>query len=293
MLGAYQGVCNLQKGETMPRKGVPLSDEQKAKMAAGRAARKAANAKAQNKNPETNTTPPTTPPTQPTPVERASTELGVEQLTKMVLELQEQLKNTSALNEAFRQGQSTQPTQSQTKVRTLFSEDLSVYENPVPRLLEEPRLQRIAFQHNYDIEYKVTMTKAIDKKDGTMERQPQFNVELHGIISDDNGEPTGKRFIAKKMVFFEDPETAIDIAERQGLSMDSFPSEQDFLNKMRYIRIRDWLFGFFWKEPTDADKSDFRDEVIGGQVVRTFQKSTEADKSVKLDYDGLQGSKLR
>lgn len=276
----------------MPKKGQQLTEEQKEvlreRMAKARAARKA---KAQqstqeNKNPEPKTT---------QPQEPASTELDVSQLTKMVLELQEQLKSSQALTEAFRQGQaSAQPQSQQSRIsRTLFSEDLSVYESPVPRLLKEPRLQRIAFEHNYDVDYTVVMTKSIEKKDGTLERQPQFNVELQGVVFDDNGEPTNKRFIARKMVFFEDPDTAINIAEKNGLSMDNFPSEIDFLNQMRYLRVRDWVFDFFWPPVNQGNKSDIKDEVIGGQVVRTFQKSTGVDETAGIDYNSLSGSRLR
>lgn len=270
----------------MPRKGEPLSEEHKAKLAAGRAAKKTT---AENKNPENQPTPPT-PATEP-----ASTELGYEQLAKMVRELQEKLEASNAVSEAYRQGQSSaQPQQPQVRgIRQLFSEDLSVYESPVPRLLQEPRLQRIAFEHNYDLEYQVSMTRAIDKKDGSMERQPQFNIELQGVIFDDDGEPTSKRFVARKMTFFEDPDTAIHMAEKAGLSMDNFNGEQDFLNQMRYMRVRDWLFDFFWPKPSDGQKTDFKDEVIGGQVVRTFQKAVDADRAVKVDYEGLSGSKLR
>lgn len=274
----------------MPKKGQKLTEEQKEvlreRMAKARAARKA---KAQLTKQEKTPTPPHE------RQEPASTELDVSQLTKMVLELQEQLKSSQALAEAFRQGQaSAQPQSQQSRIsRTLFSEDLSVYESPVPRLLKEPRLQRIAFEHNYDVDYTVVMTKSIEKKDGTLERQPQFNVELQGVVFDDNGEPTNKRFIARKMVFFEDPDTAINIAERNGLSMDNFPSEIDFLNQMRYLRVRDWVFDFFWPPVNQGAKSDIKDEVIGGQVVRTFQKSTGVDETAGIDYNSISGSKLR
>lgn len=272
----------------MPRKGEKLSAEQLAKMRAGREKNK----NTPTQNPTNSQEPINTAKyeVQDAPTE-AGTELSVEQLTKMVLELQKQ-------NAAFMAGAASVPQQVQQApsmrgTTTLFSSDLSVYQDPRPRLMAEPRLQRIAFSNNYELEYNVALTNSYEKKDGTMERQPKFDVTLNGIILDDSGEDTGKRFIARRMVFFEDPDTAINIAERNGITVDDFGGEQEFLNAMRYLRLRDWLFEFFWKPKPDADKSNFRDEVIAGQVVRTFQKSVPAEQGVRIDYDGLGGSKLR
>lgn len=273
----------------MPKKGEPMSEELKAKLAAGRAAKKAEKQAEQTQtSPQTQNPAPVDAPTE------AGSELNIDQLTKMVLELQQALiRNQNNQAPQGQQGISVGASGRVQGVNTLHSTDLSVYDDPTPQLLAEPRLKRIAFDQNYELNYTVSMTQTYEKKDGFMERQPQFNIELVGIVLDDQGEPTQKRYIARKMTWFEDPATAMVVAQQNGLKVDDFGGEQEFLNAMRYLRVRDWLFEFFWRPKDTSAESDFRDEVIGGQVVRTFQKSVDADRAVSIDYSGLAGSKFR
>ena len=51
---------------------------------------------------------------------------------------------------------------------------------------------------------------------------------------------------------------------------------------MRYIRARDWLFGVFWPK-SEIQATKIREEVIGGQLVQVFTKSSLDASSIDFD----------
>lgn len=169
-----------------------------------------------------------------------------------------------------------------------YSTDEKLYEDPTPRLRKEKRLQPLAFDYNYELDYSVAVTN-YETKAGIFMREPKFNLTLNRIVLDDQGEQTNKRYIARKLIFHEDPQAAKAIARENGLSIES-TDEAWFLNEMRYLRVRDWLFNIFWPKAADP-ASRILEEVIGGQIVQVFTKSSE--NSSEIDFSKLGDQKLR
>lgn len=168
------------------------------------------------------------------------------------------------------------------------STNLDLYDDPRPRLMQEPRLKRIAFDQNYELGFNVGVTQ-YETKDGLNMKEPKFHLQLIQIVLDDNGEPTNQRIGKAQMIFFEDPATAIEVANRMGLPVDE-ENQTAFLNEMRYYRVRDWLFECFWPPKTDANTNNLREMVINGQVVQTWEVNSE--NSAKIPFDKLE-NKLR
>lgn len=174
---------------------------------------------------------------------------------------------------------------------TKYTVDPSAYPDPTPRLSDEPRLQPLAFKHNYEITYEVGIS-SYETKTGQNIREPKFNVTLLRLVLDDQGNrvkvtdpKTGKEmdkfYIVRKLVFHEDPQAAMAIARENGIEVGE-QDERLFLNEMRYMRVRDWLFDIFWPRPTQ-DEAKIQDEVIGGQVVQVFTRNSEESGSIPFD----------
>ncbi len=279
----------------MPKRGEQMSDELRAKLAEGRAKAKARKEATKAETTKTNTPKPTEEPKQPVDT-TPTVDPGLAQLTEMVLELKKQNEEKDKILNAFMSGVQSQGNNVATgnnKGRLVgttekYSVDKKVYEDPRPRLFAEPRLKRIAFDQNYELDYDVAVT-SYQTVDGVQMKEPKFTIKLNQIVLDDQGEATSKRVGRVQMIFFEDPETAIVVANQNGLPIDD-ENEAQFLNDMRYIRIRDWLFDFFWKPATSDAQSNKRSEVIGGQVVETWEVSTEGN--AKINFGEL-NSKLR
>lgn len=158
--------------------------------------------------------------------------------------------------------------------------DPANYPDPTLRLRKESRLQPLAFDYNYELEYEVG-TSSYENIQGVRMREPKFNVTLNRIVLDDQGQQTSKRYIARKLIFHEDPQAAIVIARENGIDVDK-SDEKAFLDEMRYLRVKDWLFDIFWPKPaTPADQ--IREEVIGGTMVQVFTKSSVEASNVDFD----------
>lgn len=258
----------------MPKKGEKLSQEQLEKMQAGRK---------KNKNtPQTNTEQGVE---VPTPVDHDATDPGLDELKAQVAELMR-------MNQAFMAGASSVQPQgaglSVDKGRLIgikdrYSMDFTQYPDPRERLAKEPRLARIAFDHNYELEWEVGST-SYETKSGINQQEPKFNLKLNRVVLDDEGERTNARYKVCQMVFFEDPQTAIVTANENGLSIND-ENEMEFLNEMRYLRVRDWLLECFWPKPQSKVVSNKRDMVIGGKQVEYFEVSSE--ESAKIPFDQL------
>lgn len=216
------------------------------------------------------------------PVEHVAEEQGLDELKRQMKEIQE----TNALLKAALLGQGQNQGVSLDKNNRLTGEvekyllDPINYPDPTPRLRKEPRLQPLAFDYNYELEYSVS-TSSYETKTGVNMREPKFSVNLNRIVLDDQGQQTPKRYIARKLIFHEDPQAALVIARENGLEVDK-TNEQAFLNEMRYLRVRDWLFDIFWPKPASPiDK--IKEEVIGGTLVQVFEKSSVEPTGVEFD----------
>lgn len=232
----------------------------------------------------------------PEPVEHEAKDPGIEELTRMVKELQEKLAEKEAQPDLAAAilalaGNQGGPTISKGRVvgtTQKFSTDAKLYPDPRERLSHEPRLQRIAFSTNYELEFDV-QTARYETKDGLNMEEPKFTLRLIQIVLDEDGEPTNQRIGKARMIFFEDPATAMEVANRLGLPIDE-SNELEFLNEMRYMRMREWLFECFWPAKSDNGKGNVREMVVGGQVVEVWEVSSE--NSARIPFDKLD-SKLK
>jgi hypothetical protein len=167
------------------------------------------------------------------------------------------------------------------------------YPDPTKRLSQENRLQSIAFNHNYELEYDFKI-RSYETKTGVNMREPEFLVTLLRVVLDDQGERVqivgkdgisrDKFFIARRMMFHEDPQAALVIARENNIAIDS-DNEKTFLDEMRYLRVRDWLFDFFWPRGSES-KEGIREEAVGGTIVQVYTKSSVEPSSV--DFDKIQ-----
>ena len=223
--------------------------------------------------------------------ERAETQIAgdpdINELKRQVQETNE----TIALLKAALLGQQNQSNRGNIQVSAtgrLLGEvekylvDPSNYPDPTERLSQENRLKPLAFDFNYELEYEVAVS-SYETKTGVNTKEPKFTVTLNKVVTDEQGQPTNKRYIARRMVFHEDPQAAIVIARDNGIQLDQ-TDEKAFLNEMRYLRIRDWLYDIFWPKPVQPEKQ-IREEVIGGTIVQVFTKNS-VDPG-KIDFDSL------
>ena len=201
----------------------------------------------------------------------------------------EELKN----NQAFMQQMvmQNQPQQGQQPAfggsgligtRTKYIVDPAYYTDPVQRLAKEPRLQQFAFDMNYTLDWSVT-TAAYETKTGVNTEEPKFNIQLNRIIRDpDTGADTNGRYIVCKGVFFEDPQSAIVVAREQGIDVNEY-NEKDFLEEMRYIRVRDWLMEAFYPPKLTDGEANKKQMVINGKMVDYFEVNSENSSNIPFD----------
>lgn len=229
----------------------------------------------------------------PAPQDHSSEEPGVTELTKMVLELQQRLEAAEKAKSTGEElANALMNLSGGTKVENgrmvgsteKFSTDKARYSDPRERLAQESRLKRIAFDSNYELEFEVGTTR-YQTKEGVNLIEPKFVLRLVQIVLDENGEPTNRRVGKAQMVFFEDPDTAIEVATRLGLPVDS-SNEVAFLDEMRYMRMREWLFECFWPPRVDTTTSGKQQMVVGGQVVDTWEVSTEGNATIPFNQLG-------
>lgn len=158
--------------------------------------------------------------------------------------------------------------------------DPANYPDPTPRLQEEKRLLAVNFLYNYELEYDVSVS-SYETKTGINMREPKFTIQLNRIVLNDQGEQTLKRYIARRLIFHEDPQAALIVARENKLEVDE-QNQKAFLNEMRYLRVRDWLFDIFWPKPAQQ-KDNIREEVIGGTIVQVFTKNSDEAEGIPFD----------
>lgn len=168
-----------------------------------------------------------------------------------------------------------------------YTVDPANYPDPSPRLMKEPKLAPFAFEYNYEIDYQIHVSQ-YDTKDGRNVKEPRFMMELRRVVLDENGERTNDRYIVRKLTFHEDPQAAIQVARENGIDVDSF-GQQAFLNEMRYIRARDWLFDIFYP-PKAAPAKAKREIVVDNQVIEVITLNGEDSQAIPF---GQLKSKLK
>ena len=159
--------------------------------------------------------------------------------------------------------------------------DPNYYPDPTERLSSEPRLQRFAFKENYELDFEISSTqyKTID---GLNMKEPKFTIYLNKVVFDeDSGEATDGRYVICNATFHEDPDAAIAVARENGLAVDD-KNEKEFLDEMRYIRMRDWLMDVFYP-PKPSPKSQRKEMVVGGRVVDYFEINSQDSESIPFN----------
>jgi hypothetical protein len=210
-------------------------------------------------------------------------EAGTDEILRQLKELQE---SNALLKAALLNGQQGQTAQIGSQGGLVgevekYLVDPANYPDPTKRLSEEPRLQPMAFKLNYELEYEVTTSNYENK--GISYKEPKFTVKLNRVVLDDQGMPTNKRYLARGIVFHEDPNAAIVIARENGVDVDK-SNEKQFLDEMRYLRVKDWLFDIFWAKPVQESER-IREENVGGRLVQVFTKNSE-DAS-RIDFSKI------
>lgn len=149
-----------------------------------------------------------------------------------------------------------------------YSTNEDLYEDPREKLAKEPKLKQFAFDVNYELEWQIDVSN-YETKDGINMKEPRFTLQLNKVKFDDDGNDTRKRIVVKRHVMHEDPQAALVIAKDNGVIVDQ-SNEIQFLNDMRYLRLRDWLLGIFYPTKSSVHKVKSQ-EVIGGKLVEVFQ----------------------
>lgn len=158
-----------------------------------------------------------------------------------------------------------------------YNVDPSAYPDPSERLSKEPSLAPFAFDVNYELSYEVAVS-SYETKEGVNMKEPRFHIELRRIKLNDDGTPSNDRYIIRKMVWHEDPQAAIIVARENDLPIDE-SNEAQFLEEMRYLRVRDWLLGIFYPKPAQKAKQT-RDVVVDGQAVQMITINSETPQGI-------------
>lgn len=153
-----------------------------------------------------------------------------------------------------------------------------LYSDPVERLSNEPRLQPMAFKYNYELEFEIGTT-TYTTIDNIRMQEPKFTLRLIRIMLDEvTGEPTNGRYVVCQMIFHEDPDTAVLLANQNGIDVDE-TNESQFLDEMRYLRMRDWLLECFYPAPI-KDVSNRKTVAIDGKLVEYYEVNSERPAAI-------------
>jgi hypothetical protein len=215
----------------------------------------------------------------PTPVQEPRDpgnpkEQSVDELQKHILEVLSNL--FGGVPQTQQQAQLTDRGVVGTKER--YPVDPSGYPDPRERLSSEPRLKPVGFEYNYELEYLCNPTKRYQTQDGVWFVEPQFTLTLNRVVLDDMGQPTTGRYTICRGIFFEDPETAIQMAMDMGIPVQE--DEKLLLDEMRYLRMRDWLFDAFYTPIDTSPKRNKKTMVVDGREVEYFEVSGENSQTI-------------
>lgn len=159
-----------------------------------------------------------------------------------------------------------------------YNTDPNYYPDYSERLAAEPRLARFAFGENWELEQSVSLS-SYTTIDNRRISEPKFTIQLIGKVFDEDGEDTGQRYVRKQMIWHEDPDSALAVAKENGLNVEDY-QEKEFLDEMRYLRVRDWLLENWYAPTNTSTKSKTRQQVIGNQVVDVYEVSSTTTASI-------------
>jgi hypothetical protein len=162
-----------------------------------------------------------------------------------------------------------------------YNTDPNYYPDYSERLAVEPRLARFAFGENWELEQSVSLS-SYTTIDNRRISEPKFTIQLIGKVFDEDGEDTGQRYVRKQMIWHEDPDSALAVAKDNGLNVKDY-QEKEFLDEMRYIRVRDWLLENWYAPSNTNKKSKTRQQVIGNQVVDVYEVSSTTTASIPFN----------
>lgn len=157
-----------------------------------------------------------------------------------------------------------------------YSTNPNYYPDPRARLAQEPKLQRFAFPMNYELDWEIQIPPAFQTIDGVWRREPRFMLALKQIAINDDGEHTEGRYTLKKLSLHEDPQAALQVAHDHGFDVDSV-GEKEFLDEMRYLRMRDWLLEIFYPQKPTYRKHI--EKVFGNRLVEYSEAASGDVKS--------------
>lgn len=199
-------------------------------------------------------------------------------------ELEELRRQVQELTAYIKGGSPQQPAEKDVKLLGFFEKykvGKDYYPNQTERLANEPKLQRFAFKENYELNYWVDDSK-YTTAEGIRMIEPKFHLDLVRVVFDEEtGQPTDGRYIVRRLVFHEDPDAAIAIANDNGLEIDA-ENERQFLNEMRYLRQRDWLLGIFYPQPASRIRNK-KEVVIGNQLVEYYEINSTDTQAMPFD----------
>lgn len=168
------------------------------------------------------------------------------------------------------------------------------YPDPRDRLSQERRLDRFAFDINYELFWDIGIS-SYENIEGVRVKEPKFTLALGRKLYDEesgerrlnkDGDPMG--YIICRLIMHEDPEAALAIAQEQGIDIDE-TNEKAFLNEMRYLRMKDWLIECFYPAPK-KNTGAVKEMAIGGKIVETYAITSE--NSEKIPFDKIKDNKL-
>lgn len=153
-----------------------------------------------------------------------------------------------------------------------YSVDPAHYNDPRTKLAALKELERVAFSHNYMLDWEVEQL-IYDTKYGSSFSEPKFTLVLWRKMFDEEGNPNGKRILIQNGIFFEDPVAAVKEAGNLGIPLDN-SSSSEFLEQMRFLRYKQWLMDIFNPKRPESTKPKRTPQVIGGVVVEVEEYST-------------------
>lgn len=168
-----------------------------------------------------------------------------------------------------------------------YSIDPLNYPDPRDRLYDEKLLTRFAFKENYELTWAISNT-SYTSIDNIRTREPKFTIELLKVqINEETGERMNGRYLISTAIFHEDPDAAVAIAREKGLHIDE-NNQKEFLDEMRYMRIRDWLLDCFIDPKPVQAKQNKREVTLGNKVVPFFEINS-VEKADNLPFNQLNG----
>ena len=164
-----------------------------------------------------------------------------------------------------------------------YSVDPSNYPDPRQHLWEYMNSTQALRRHgftpdNYEMEWEIRTTN-YETRDGRSVKEPRFILEVWGILYNEETNQPEKKYRIHRLVFHEDPQAALIVANEKGLEIPEDMTKQ-FLDDMRFLRVRDWLMELFVPPHYNEKKQEQREEVIGNKLVDVVEISSEQPSSI-------------